>query len=70
MNDAFEYSETLKEDYLRGLIGKVVTKKRAELISFIRNGGEQPKMVDAKVWKHLKKLAHSKQHEQKSEQGR
>ena len=27
LNDAFEYSGTLNEDYLRGLMGKAVTKK-------------------------------------------
>jgi len=70
LSDFFEYSGTLNEDYLRGLMGKVVTKKRAELISFIRNGGEQPKTIDEQVWKRLTKLAFSEQTEAKSEQGR
>ena len=68
LNDNFDYSGTLNEDYLRGLMGKAVTKKRAELILLIKNNGKQPLHVDEKVWQRLEKLANSKQWEEKSEQ--
>lgn len=67
LNDAFEYSGTLNEDYLRGLMEKAVTKKRAELLSLIKSGGEQPKTIDAVVWRRLEKLAYNEEQEQKSE---
>ena len=49
----FEYSRPLNEDYLWALIGRAVTKRRGELISFIKNNGEQPKYMDKQVWLHL-----------------
>lgn len=51
-------------------MGKAVTRKRAELISLIKNNGEQPTTIDRAVWLRLEKLANSKQREEKSEQGR
>ena len=73
LDDNFEYGGVLNEDYLRSLMGKAVTKKRAELINLIKNGGEdvkQPVHVDFEVWRRLLKLAFSKQREERSEQGR
>ena len=70
LNKSFEYSGELNEEHLRGLMGKVVTKKRVELISLIKRGGIQPMHIDAEVWERLQKLAASKQWEDKSQQGK
>ena len=70
LDENFEYSRPLNEDYLRALIDRAVTRKRGELVSFIKNNGEQPKHMDKQVWLRLKKLAISQQREQKLEQGR
>ena len=70
LDENFEYSSTLNEDYLRALMGRAVTKRRTELIHFIQNNGERQKHIDKEVWLRLEKLATSKQREQKSEQGR
>ena len=70
LNKNFEYSGELNEEHLRALMGKVVTKKRTELIALIKRGGSQPKNIDAEVWMRLQKLAASKQWEEKSLQGR
>ena len=70
LNKSFEYSGELNEEHLRALMGKVVTKKRTELIALIKRGGSQPMHIDAEVWERLQKLAASKQWEEKSLQGR
>lgn len=70
LEDSFEYLGMLNEDYLRGLMGKAITKRRGAFIALIRSGGDQPLDMDDKVWKRLEKLAYSKQWQQKSEQGR
>ena len=69
LDDVFDYSGTLNEDYLRALMEKAVTKRRSELISMIKNNVDQPKHVDREVWIRLEKFAASKQREAKSEQG-
>ena len=56
----FEYSGKLNEEDLRGLMGKVVTKKRTELIALIKTGGNEPMHIDAEVWERLQKLVASK----------
>lgn len=70
LNQNYEYSGELNEDYLRGLMGKAVTRKRRDLILFIRDGGSQPNHIDSGVWERLLKLEKSKQWEEKSQQGR
>ena len=70
LNQSFDYSGTMNDDYLRSMMGKAVTKKRTELISLIKKGGTQPLHIDREVWERLVKLANSKQREEKSEQGR
>ena len=70
LNEHFDYSGRLNEDFLRGLMEKAVTKRRGELIVLIRNNGDQPKHFDQEIWKCLENLANSKQREDKSEQGR
>ena len=70
LDEKFEYSSTLNEDYLRGLMGKAVTKRRSELISLIKEGKPRPKHFNHDIWLRLEKLAYSKQHEEKSAQGR
>lgn len=70
LNENFDYSGTLNEDYLRGLMGRAVTKKRGELIAFIRRNRKQPLDVDEEIWERLEKLAYSNQTVEKSEQGR
>ena len=70
LNDNFEYSGTLNDDYLRSMMGKAVTKKRGELIALINKGGTQPLHIDHEVWERLVKLAASRQRQEKSEQGR
>ena len=70
LNKSFEYSGELNEEHLRGLMGKAVTKKRTELITLIKRGGNQPMHIDAEVWERFQKLAASKQWEDKSQQGR
>jgi len=70
LNDSFEYSRTLNDDYLRSMMGKAVTKKRGELITLINKGGTQPLHIDHEVWERLSKLAASRQRQEKSEQGR
>lgn len=70
LNDNFEYSGTLNDDYLRSMMGKAVTKKRGELITLINKGGCQPLHIDHEVWGRLMKLAASRQRQEKSEQGR
>ena len=70
LNDNFEYSRTLNDDYLRSMMGKAVTKKRGELIALINKGGTQPLHIDSEVWERLVKLAASRQQQEKSEQGR
>lgn len=70
LNESFEYSGTLNEDNLKLVMGKAVSRKRRELIALIKKGGSQPVHIDHEVWERLLKLAASKQHEEKSEQGR
>lgn len=65
LNDTFHYSGKLNEDYLRGMMGKAVTRKRAELISLITSNGEQPTTIDSAVWQRMVKLAYTKQREEK-----
>lgn len=70
LNESFDYSGTMNDDYLRSMMGKAVTKKRTELISLIKKRGTQPLHIDHEVWERLVKLANNKQREDKSEQGR
>lgn len=70
LNERFEYSGTLNEDYLRSTMGKAVTRKQTELMTLIAKGGSQPLHIDHEVWGRLLKLAASKQRKFKSEHGR
>ena len=70
LNENFEYSGELNEDHLRGLLGKVVTRRRTELISMIKKNQKQPLDIDSQVWKRLESLAGSRQRETKTEHGR
>jgi len=69
LNEDFEYSTRLNEDYLKGLIEKAMTKRRQELLSIIHSNEKQPKHIDEKDWCHLEKLAFSRQQQEKSKQG-
>jgi len=70
LNDNFEYSGDLNQDFLRGLLGKAVTRRRTDLISYIMGGGKQPLSFDDKIWKRMEKLAGSIQREESTEHGR
>ena len=70
LNENFEYSGDLNEDHLRALLGKVVTRKRTELLAMINNNRKQPLHVDSEVWHRLQKLASSKQRVNRTEHGR
>jgi len=70
LNDNFEYSGDLNVDFLRGLFSKAVTRKRTELIAYIKRGGKQPASFDAKIWKRLEKLATSQQREERMDHAR
>lgn len=49
LNDNFEYSADLNEDYLRGLLGKAVTRRRSDLIAQIKRGNGPPKHFNEEV---------------------
>ena len=70
LNDDCEYSGDLNEDYLRGLLRKAVTRKRTQLISYIRNNKKPAFSGDEDVWLRLEKLAGSDQRLSKTEHGR
>lgn len=70
LSEHFEYSGKLNDDHLQGMMGKAVTKRRGELIAYIKSDGKQPLNIDESIWHRLKKLANSKQRHEKSEQGR
>jgi len=60
----------LNQDFLRGLLGKAVTRKRIDPITYIRRGGKQSLSFDEGIWKRLEKLADSKQREERMEHER
>lgn len=70
LSRSFEYSGALNEDYLRGLMGRAVSKKRRDLMAHIKTGGSQPNHIDSEVWERLLKLHASQQWEEKSNQGK
>ena len=70
LNENFEYSGDLNEDYLRSLAGKAVTRKRTELIALIERDGSRPPNVDSEKWERLQKIAESKQRAEKKDNGR
>ena len=70
LNDDFEYSRDLNEDYLRGLLGKAVTRKRTQLLSYIKDNKKPAFHVDEDVWLRLEKLARNDQRLSKTEHGR
>lgn len=70
LNENFEYSDDVNEDFLRSLVGKAVTRRRSELISLIRKEGSKPPNFDDKIWKRLEKIANSRQREERTQHGR
>ena len=40
LDDHFEYSGELNQDYLRSMLGKAVTRRRTDLISYIKKDGK------------------------------
>lgn len=66
----FEYSGDLNQDCLRTLLGKAVTRRRTELISYIRNGRKLPLNFDPDIWDRLEKLAGSTQRRNRTEHAR
>ena len=70
LNERFECLGPFHEDHMRSIMGKVVIRKRTELISLIQKRGSQPLHIDHEMWGRLVKLAASKQRKDKSEQGR
>ena len=70
LSQCFEYSGELNEEYLRGLMGRAVGRRRGELIKMIKRGEDQPKHIDSQVWARLVSYESSKQWKEKSEQGK
>ena len=70
LNEHFEYSADVSEHYLRGLIGKAVTRRRTDLIAFISKNGSRPANFDEDIWKRLEMLVTSEQREKRTEHGR
>ena len=70
LNEHFEYSADVSEHYLRGFIGKAVTRRRTDLIAFINRNGSRPANFDEDIWKRLEMLATSQQREKRTEHGR
>ena len=70
LNEHFDYSDDVSDNYLRGLMGKAVTRKRNDLISMINMGADCPPHVDLDVWKRLESIAASEQRQRRSEHGR
>ena len=70
LNQCFEYSGELNEEYLRGLMGRAVGRRRGELIKMIKRGDSQPKHIDSEVWARLVNYESSEQWKEKSEQGK
>lgn len=70
LSQCFEYSGELNEEYLRGLMGRVVGRRRGELIKMIKRGDSQPNHIDSEVWARLVNYESSEQWKEKSEQGK
>ena len=70
LDDHFEYSGELNQDYLRSMLGKAVTRRRTNLISYIKKDGKRPLNFDEDIWDRLEKLASSKQREDRTKHGR
>lgn len=70
LNEHFEYSADVSEHYLRGFIGKAVTRRRTDLIAFINKNGSRPANFDENIWKRLEMLATSEQREKRTKHGR
>ena len=70
LSQCFEYSGELNEEYLRGLMGRAVGRRRGELIKMIKRGDSQPKHIDSEVWARLVNYESSEQWREKSEQGK
>ena len=70
LSQCFEYSGELNEEYLRGLMGRAVGRRRGELIKMIKRGDSQPKHIDSEVWGRLVSYESSEQWKEKSEQGK
>ena len=70
LNEHFDYSDDVNDNYLRSLMGKAVTRKRNDLISLINMGAECPPLVDLDVWNRLESIADSEQRHRRSEHGR
>jgi hypothetical protein len=70
LSQCFEYSGELNEEYLRGLMGRAVGRRRGELIKMIKRGETQPKHIDSEVWARLVNYESSEQWREKSEQGK
>ena len=70
LSQSFEYSGELNEEYLRGLMGRAVGRRRGELIKMIKRGDSQPKHIDSEVWARLVNYESSEQWKEKSEQGK
>lgn len=41
LNESFDYSSNLNNDYLRAVIGRAVSKRRSKLMKVIKEGGSQ-----------------------------
>ena len=70
LSQCFDYSGELNEEYLRGLMGRAVGRRRGELIKMIKCGENQPKHIDSEVWARLVNYESSEQWREKSEQGK
>ena len=60
LSHCFEYFGELNEEYLRGLMGRAVGRRRSELIKMIKRGDSQPKYIDSEVWTRLVNYESSK----------
>jgi hypothetical protein len=70
LSQSFEYSGELNEEYLRGLMGRAVGRRRGELMKMIKRGDTQPNHIDSEVWARLVNYESSEQWREKSEQGK
>ena len=70
LNEHFDYSDNVNDNYLRSLMEKTMTEKRNELISMINMGAKCPPFMDLNVWKQLESIAANEQRQRRSEHGR
>lgn len=61
LNESFDYSSNLNNDYLRAVIGRAVSKRRSKLMKVIKEGGSQPMHSSLDRWRRMVKLTCAQQ---------